>query len=70
VVVLLPQKTWLVDFKMDQVGAADLPAKIKSYTPQLQLYASALARIFARPVTHCWLHFLSARRMEKIDFSC
>jgi ATP-dependent helicase/nuclease subunit A len=67
--VLLPDKIWLVDFKTDQVGADDLPAKIKTYTPQLQLYAGALAKIFARPVTNCWLHFLSAQRTEKIDFS-
>jgi ATP-dependent helicase/nuclease subunit A len=67
-VVLLPQEIWLVDFKTDQVGAGDLPAKIKTYTPQLQLYATALAKNFARPVTNCWLHFLSAHRTEKIEF--
>jgi len=68
-VVLLPQEIWLLDFKTDEVGAGGLPAKIKTYTPQLQLYAGALAKIFARPVTSCWLHFLSAHRTEKIDFS-
>jgi ATP-dependent helicase/nuclease subunit A len=66
-VVLLPQEIWLVDFKTDEVGAEDLPAKIKSYTPQLKLYAGALANFFARPVTNGWLHFLSARQTEKID---
>jgi ATP-dependent helicase/nuclease subunit A len=66
-VVLLPQEIWLVDFKTDEVGVEDLQAKIKSYTPQLKLYAGALARIFARPVTNGWLHFLSARRTVKID---
>jgi ATP-dependent helicase/nuclease subunit A len=66
-VVLLPQEIWLVDFKTDEVGAEDLPAKIKSYTPQLKLYAGALAKFFARPITNGWLHFLSARRTEKID---
>jgi ATP-dependent helicase/nuclease subunit A len=66
-VVLLPDEIWLMDFKTDEVHADGLPAKIKSYTPQLQLYAAALAKIFARPVTHGWLHFLMARRTEKID---
>jgi ATP-dependent helicase/nuclease subunit A len=60
-VVLLPQEIWLVDFKTDEVGADNLPAKIKIYAPQLKLYASALAKIYARPVTNCWLHFLSAQ---------
>jgi ATP-dependent helicase/nuclease subunit A len=69
-VVLLPQEIWLVDFKTDKVGADGLSAKIKTYTPQLRLYAAALRKIFARPVTDCRLHFLSARQTEKIDFSC
>jgi len=55
-----------VDFKTDDLSAAELPAKVKSYTRQLKLYASALAGIYARPVTHCWLHFLSLRHSERI----
>src|SRR5208283_1161834 len=61
-VVLLPEEIWLVDFKTDEVRAGELPAKIKGYTPQLKLYARALARIYSRPVTACWLHFLSQNR--------
>jgi ATP-dependent helicase/nuclease subunit A len=61
-VVLLPKEIWLVDFKTDDVRAGDLPGKIKTYTPQLRLYASALAKIYARPVTNCWLHFLSGQK--------
>jgi ATP-dependent helicase/nuclease subunit A len=61
-VVLLPKEIWLVDFKTDDVRAGDPPSKIKNYTPQLKLYANALARIYSRPVTNCWLHFLSAQR--------
>ena len=66
-VVLLPQEIWLVDFKTDDVGAGDLPAKIKTYAPQLKLYANALAKIYSKPVTHCWLYFLSASRTVKIE---
>jgi ATP-dependent helicase/nuclease subunit A len=62
-VVLLPDKIWLVDFKTDQVRASDLPAKEEMYKPQLQLYAAALKKIFSRPVTRCALYFLSAGEM-------
>ncbi len=68
-VVRLPEEIWLVDFKTDAVRADDLPLKIKTYTPQLQLYASALAKTYSLPVTQCWLHFLSAQRTERIDCS-
>jgi ATP-dependent helicase/nuclease subunit A len=65
-VVLLPKEIWLVDFKTDQVRADELPAKAKLYTPQLKLYASALVKIYSKPVANCWLHFLSARRTVAI----
>jgi ATP-dependent helicase/nuclease subunit A len=65
-VVLLPEEIWLVDFKTDAVRPDELPAKTKLYTPQLKLYARALANIYARPVTACWLHFLSLNRTALI----
>jgi ATP-dependent helicase/nuclease subunit A len=65
-VVLLPEEIWLVDFKTDRVRADELPAKAKLYSPQLKLYARALAKIYSRPVTHGWLHFLSARRTVEL----
>jgi ATP-dependent helicase/nuclease subunit A len=61
-VVLLPEEIWLVDFKTDEIRAGELPAKIKAYTPQLKLYSHALAKIYSRPVSACWLHFLSQKR--------
>jgi ATP-dependent helicase/nuclease subunit A len=64
-VVLLPGEIWLVDFKTDELRADELAGKTKLYAPQLRLYADALAKIYARPVTHCWLHFLSA--LETVD---
>jgi ATP-dependent helicase/nuclease subunit A len=60
-VVLLPDEIWLLDFKTDRVSRGELPAKVAHYEPQLQLYAVALARIYRRPVTRCWLHFLAAQ---------
>ena len=61
-VVLLPKEIWLVDFKTDEVRGDELPGRIKIYTPQLKLYALALEKIYSRPVTARWLHFLSARK--------
>jgi ATP-dependent helicase/nuclease subunit A len=61
-VVALPEEIWLVDFKTDAVRAGEMPAKITIYTPQLKLYARALAKVYSRPVTACWLHFLSPKR--------
>ncbi|HVU27730.1 MAG TPA: UvrD-helicase domain-containing protein [Verrucomicrobiae bacterium] len=64
--VILGKEIWLVDFKTDEFGARDLPEKIKTYSPQLKLYARALGKIYSKPVTNRWLHFLSARRTEII----
>ena len=65
-VVLLPKEIWLVDFKTDAGHADDLAGKIKAYKPQLQLYAAALEKIFARKVTLRALHFFAWRRTEII----
>jgi ATP-dependent helicase/nuclease subunit A len=65
-VVLRPDEIWLVDFKTDDVRADDLAGKIKAYAPQLKLYAAALEKIFARKVTVRALHFLAARRTERV----
>jgi ATP-dependent helicase/nuclease subunit A len=64
--VLAPGEIWLVDFKTDDVRRADLPEKIKMYSPQLKLYARALENIYSRPVRNCWLHFLALQHTEKI----
>lgn len=64
--VLLPKEIWLLDFKTDGVKPKDLPEKIKSYEPQLRLYARALEKIYTRPVTNGWLHFLSARKTAPV----
>jgi ATP-dependent helicase/nuclease subunit A len=61
-VVLLPEEIWLADFKTDEIRPDGLPDKIKAYAPQLKLYAQALEKIYSRPVTERWLHFLSARK--------
>jgi ATP-dependent helicase/nuclease subunit A len=65
--VVLPEEIWLVDFKTDEVRADELAGRIKIYEPQLKLYASALAKIYSRPVTNCWLHFLSAQKTMGVE---
>ncbi|MFO1512737.1 MAG: 3'-5' exonuclease [Verrucomicrobiota bacterium] len=65
--VLLPDEIWLLDFKTDRVNADELPAKVTQYEPQLKIYALALARIYQRPVTQCWLHFLAAQKTVPIE---
>jgi ATP-dependent helicase/nuclease subunit A len=65
-VVLLPKEIWLADFKTDEIAADELPEKKRLYAPQLKLYAQALEKIYSRPVTERWLHFLAARKMVEI----
>lgn len=65
-VVLLPKEIWLLDFKTDEITARNLPEKIANYAPQLKLYARAFEKIYSRPVTQSWLHFLSAHQTVTI----
>jgi ATP-dependent helicase/nuclease subunit A len=64
--VLLPEEIWLVDFKTDALPPGALPVRARTYAPQLRLYARALEKIYSRPVTRCWLHFLAARQTESL----
>jgi len=64
---LLPGEIWLLDFKTDHFPASELENKIKSYRPQLALYALALERIHKRPVTKRWLHFLALRKTVSLS---
>ncbi len=59
VAVMLPKEIWLLDFKTDRVTSRDLAAKTEMYKPQLDLYARALEKIYQKPVTQRWLHFLA-----------
>ena len=65
-VVLLPEEIWLADFKTDDVRPAELPEKKRLYEPQIKLYAHALEKIYSRPVTERWLHFLAARKTVEL----
>lgn len=63
--VLLPKEIWMLDFKTD-VSEADLNSKTQIYSRQLQLYALAISRIYKRPVTNKWLHFLALNKTVSI----
>lgn len=64
--VLHREEIWLLDFKTDAVDEPGLGDKVKQYAPQLEVYARALEKIYHRPVTRCWLHFLRARKTVEL----
>ena len=47
----------VVDFKTDYVTEDTLPAKVEHYRPQVEAYASALARIYKLPIKVALLYF-------------
>jgi len=57
--MIRPDEIWLLDFKTDDIETAALEQRIASYRPQLEIYKTALEKIYKRPVTNTWLHFLS-----------
>ncbi len=67
--VLLPEEIWLVDFKTDQVPLPELGERAARYEIQVRLYAKALARIYRRPVTGAWLHFLSPQKSLEVKLT-
>ncbi len=65
--VVKPNEIWILDFKTDHFAELELEAKVRQYRPQLTLYALAISRIYARPVTRRWLHFLAAGRTVELE---
>jgi ATP-dependent helicase/nuclease subunit A len=65
--VIRPNEIWILDFKTDHVGEADLPEKVVPYGKQLKLYGLALSRIYRRPVTERWLHFLALGKTVRVN---
>jgi len=60
--VILTGEIWLLDFKTDEMKDSEVADKVKLYQPQLSLYSKALSRAYKRPVSQCWLYFLSIRQ--------
>lgn len=67
--VLAPEHIWIADFKTDAVAPADLDARAASYAPQLRLYALALGRVYDRPVSAAWLHFLAVNQSVPVPLA-
>jgi ATP-dependent helicase/nuclease subunit A len=66
-VAILDEEIWLVDFKTDRLPEELLGARVKEYSLQLRIYALALSKIYRRPVTKAYLHFLEIGRTERIE---
>ena len=64
--VILPNEIWLVDYKTDQIAPGQSAEKVTAYRPQLRLYGHALNRIYDRPVSEMWLHFLAVGQSVRL----
>ena len=56
--LIQPKEIWLLDFQSDKIQPKVLQERTRLHTPQLALYRAALQKIYQRPVTRAWLHFL------------
>jgi ATP-dependent helicase/nuclease subunit A len=65
--VILPGEIWVLDFKTDDVKENEVAGRAQTYAPQLRLYASALSRIYGRPVTRADLWFLSPGKEFRVS---
>jgi ATP-dependent helicase/nuclease subunit A len=64
--VIRPEAIWVVDFKTDRLRPSELADHARAYAPQLALYALALSRIYSRPTTETWLHFLALGQTVRV----
>ena len=60
--VILPGEIWLLDFKTDQIKKSEMDERAQHYRTQVRLYADAMSKIYRRPVTQRWLHFLALQK--------
>ena len=63
--VILEKEIWIVDFKTDAMREEDLGTALGTYASQLKVYGLALSRIYRRPTTERYLHFLSLNKTVK-----
>lgn len=63
--IIQPDGITIIDFKTDHVTEGNLSSLVASYTPQVNAYAQAMARIFQLPVNRAVLHFL--RNGKSVD---
>jgi ATP-dependent helicase/nuclease subunit A len=56
----------LIDYKTDTIAADQVVDRVERYRPQLETYAQAAAAVWRRPVTRCWLVFLTPRQVVSL----
>jgi ATP-dependent exoDNAse (exonuclease V) beta subunit len=59
----------VVDYKTDDVTAAQAQDRARDYAIQLRLYAMALERVVGRAPSRACLHFLRPNRIVEVDLS-
>lgn len=56
--VIKEKEIWLLDFKSEQVHIDEIKESATNHAEQLAVYKSALEKIYRKPVTKSWIHFL------------
>jgi len=56
--VITENEIWLLDFKSEQVPLDDIEESANHHSEQLAVYRLALEKIYRKPVTKSWIHFL------------
>ncbi len=59
----------LVDYKTDDVSAADAHHRVRDYALQLRLYALAVERMAGRAPDRAFLHFLKPNTLVEVDLT-
>ena len=59
----------IVDYKTDDVTAAQAQRRAQEYAPQLRLYAMAVEQVAGRPVDRALLHFLRPNVAVEVDLT-
>jgi ATP-dependent exoDNAse (exonuclease V) beta subunit len=59
----------VVDYKTDDVSAAEAHQRARDYAMQLRLYAMALERLAGRAPSQAWLHFLRPDTAVEVDLT-
>ena len=56
--VIIADQIWVLDFKSEQMKLEEVEERTRHHAEQLAVYNLALEKIYQRPVTHSWIHFL------------
>jgi CRISPR/Cas system-associated exonuclease Cas4 (RecB family) len=59
----------VVDYKTDEVSAAEARHRARDYSLQLRLYAVAVERVAGRAPDRAWLHFLRPNTLVELDLA-